>query len=160
MVNISYYYYKTSNVPTDTTMERMVSSLPIIETSKIKYQGLNIKENKTFLSENTSYTYYYNNFIEENSSIMRLRVFNSPYEIIINKYINDMISDSKYDFTFQEGNSTPWGAEEFYHMNGEHNRWRDIFIIVYDEKVILIESQLEIPRNNKNYEIIKGLSEL
>ncbi|MFZ7132340.1 MAG: DUF2812 domain-containing protein [Eubacteriales bacterium] len=155
MVNVIFYSSNINQWTTDETMEQLIVPLPINESNGISYTGNRTNTQETILAQFSTYTYYYKVNNKYDSQIINLIVFKSPYKTIINKFKNDRISGTKYDFEFNEGDPVPWGADTLYTMNGDHHGWKDIIILSYKDRVLVLESQLEIPYTNENAEKIK-----
>ncbi|MPW24515.1 DUF2812 domain-containing protein [Alkalibaculum sp. M08DMB] len=159
MVNVIIFSSNMNQWSIDETKQQLIDPLPINESNEISYIGNRIDSQETFLAQLSTYTYYYEWNKVENSPIIRLKVFESPYKWITSKYIDGRISGKKYDYSFHEGDPVPWGAEKMYKIEGEYRGWKNTIILVYKNRVLVLDSQSEIPYTKENIEKINSILE-
>ncbi|MFZ7131845.1 MAG: DUF2812 domain-containing protein [Eubacteriales bacterium] len=127
-----------------------------IDSSKldIVYRGSSAEIKETFLAKAYHYRdYYYNRSGEQKET--NYTVFESNQQWILEKYIKDWISQAKYTFTFHKEDHDLWGADIVYELD-RHHQGKNIIIAVYGNKVMVMETHLDISYTEEVIQCIVG----
>ncbi|HCX64681.1 MAG TPA: hypothetical protein DHN33_05675 [Eubacteriaceae bacterium] len=141
----------------DEAIEPYIITLPDDEDNRINYSGNRMSAKETFLAKMSTYVYYFNVSGKFDSKRIRVYVFETPYDWISNKMLKDRINSKDDDFALIEEDPTSWGVDSLYRMDGDNNKWKDVIVLEDEDKVFVLESEIEIKYSNEEIYGIKRL---
>lgn len=138
-------------------VEPYITALPAEERTSIHMQASLMQNQKSILTEQTTYVQYFRVPESVNSKVIRINVFDSSSDWIRSRLIEERLEYNRYDFTFTQGNPAAWGVDQLYVMEGDSKNWKDVILMEYMDRVLILESEVELKFSDEN---IKGIREI